>query len=81
MFVFKGLMRDFACMQYYYPFCAQLNTEVRTVTSYAFWCQLFIKATYIIRDNISCIVSSSHIHTSLTKPTIMLTLETIDTVD
>ena len=34
MFVFKGLMRDFACMQYYYPFCAQLNTEVRTVTSY-----------------------------------------------
>ena len=80
MFVFKGLMRDFACMQYYYPFCAQLNTEVRTVTSYVLWCQLFIKVTYIIRDNISC-QSITHIHTSLTNPTIMLTLETIDTVD
>ena len=58
------------------PFCVNLNIKARAVTSYILYCQLFIK----IKLEIMFFVSPSHMHTSLTKLTIMLTLETIDIV-
>ena len=56
------------------PFCANLNMKARTVTSYVFRCQLFIKSNLEIISH----VNPSHMHTSFTKLTIMLTLETIE---
>ena len=58
------------------PFCVNLNVKARAVTSYILYCQLFIKT----KLEIMSFVSPSHMHTSLTKLTIMLTLETIDIV-
>ena len=57
-------------------FCVNLNIKARAVTSYILYCQLFIKT----KLEIMSFVSPSHMHTSLTKLTIMLTLETIDIV-
>ena len=58
------------------PFCVNLNIKARAVTSYILYSQLFI----ITKLEIMSLVSPSHMHTSLTKLTIMLTLETIDIV-
>ena len=56
------------------PFCAILNMKARTVTSYVFRCQLFIKSNLEIISH----VNPSHMHTSFTKLTIMPTLGTIE---
>ena len=57
------------------PFCASLNMKVRTATSYVFYCQLRISQSNL---QVISLVSPSHMHTSLTKLNIMLTLENIE---